>query len=350
MTRPEILLVDWLGRGGIAHTTVAWEEALKALGWGYSPLVVTRGGRELSHLVRGAVTVSSNHGPIVEHAKLVGAVAARIRATRPAWVVLSGSVLPHLELAVLLAARTFGTKVCCVAHEPAAPRQLPLADDAMRVLWRLSDAVVVHSDYVARLIERTEPRAKVLRVAHPKTQCLVEAMEGRQPLIGPGDGLLALTFGQLQKSYKGADLISEIADRSPEGWRFALVGSGIPAGLSPKVECREGFFEAGELAATVAAADVVLLPYRRASQSGAVVLAQEVGTPVVASAVGGISEQILHGRNGLLVSPGAGPEEWVTLLGRLADRSLRERLSSSALADLDEQNKKFCGALEALFD
>lgn len=347
MTRPEILVVDWLGRGGIAHTTVAWEKELTALG--HRPLVMTRGGRELSEFVPGAATVSSAHGPIAEHAKLVGAVAARIRATRPAWAVLSGSVVPHLELAALLAAKAYRTRICLVAHEPSAPNQLPLASGAMRALWRLSDVVVVHSDYVARLIERAEPRAKLMRIAHPKTECLLDEMEAHRPLVGPGEGLLALTFGQLQKAYKGSDLISELADRSPEGWRFALVGSGIPTGLSPRLERHDGFFDAGMLAATVAAADVVLLPYGRASQSGAVVLAQEVGSPVVASAVGGISEQIEDGKTGLLVRAGAGAEEWLTALDHLADETVRQRLSARALQHVDEQHELFVTSLEVLF-
>lgn len=47
--------------------------------------------------------------------------------------------------------------------------------------------------------------------------------------------------------------------------------------------------------------DLVVLPYVEASQSGIIPMAQSLGRPVVASAIGGLPEQVCHGRTGLLV-------------------------------------------------
>ena len=60
-----VLLVDWLGRGGIAQTTEAW--ALELGGRGHAVEVVTRGERELGD---GVVTVCGSppgHGKLGAH-------------------------------------------------------------------------------------------------------------------------------------------------------------------------------------------------------------------------------------------------------------------------------------------
>ena len=52
-----------------------------------------------------------------------------------------------------------------------------------------------------------------------------------------------------------------------------------------------------------AAADVVVLPYIEASQSGVIPLAYAAGKPVVVTAVGGLPEAVEDGRTGLVVAP-----------------------------------------------
>ena len=51
-------------------------------------------------------------------------------------------------------------------------------------------------------------------------------------------------------------------------------------------------------------ADVLILPYLSASQSGVARIALSNGLPVIASSVGGLSETIIDGVNGLLFPPG----------------------------------------------
>src|SRR3954447_20313194 len=55
-----------------------------------------------------------------------------------------------------------------------------------------------------------------------------------------------------------------------------------------------------EAADLFAAADAVVLPYRRASQSGVLLLAYGFGRPVVAYPVGGLAEAVEDGQTGWL--------------------------------------------------
>lgn len=58
-----------------------------------------------------------------------------------------------------------------------------------------------------------------------------------------------------------------------------------------------------ELAELLFACDIVVCPYKDATQSGVVMTAFSMQKPVVASNVGGLSESIVEGQNGLLVPP-----------------------------------------------
>jgi len=49
---------------------------------------------------------------------------------------------------------------------------------------------------------------------------------------------------------------------------------------------------------------VLVLPYLSATQSGVIPIAMEYGIPIIASNIGGLSEQLDNGRIGFLVSPG----------------------------------------------
>lgn len=84
---------------------------------------------------------------------------------------------------------------------------------------------------------------------------------------------------------QGEDLapyLAQMADRS----RFEIHNRFIPVELAAELFHR---------------AAIVTLPYREATQSGVVVTAYAYGKPVVASAVGGLSDQVDDGVTGLLV-------------------------------------------------
>jgi glycosyltransferase involved in cell wall biosynthesis/SAM-dependent methyltransferase len=80
----------------------------------------------------------------------------------------------------------------------------------------------------------------------------------------------------------------------------------------------------------LAAADLLVLSSRQEGLPVALMEALTLGLPVVATAVGGISEAVTHGVEGLLVPP-ARPEELACAIAELArDPRLRARLSNAS--------------------
>jgi len=166
-------------------------------------------------------------------------------------------------------------------------------------------------------------------------------------VVTPGGEPVALHFGNLHRSYKGSATVFRLAKRGAPGWRFALVGVGAPEG-GPGVEAVGRFLDAAELVATVAASDATVLPYARASQSAAVVLAQALGSVVIASAVGGIPEQIEHRRTGWLIPPSAPDGAWLEALEALSEPSERSRIASAAKESVHSAHAAFAARIAEL--
>ncbi len=86
-----------------------------------------------------------------------------------------------------------------------------------------------------------------------------------------------------------------------------------------------------EIPALLSAADILVLPYIEASQSGLVNEAFATGLPVVATPVGGLAEQVRDGDNGLLAADTSAESVTAALARLVDDRSLLQQLSEGAL-------------------
>lgn len=96
------------------------------------------------------------------------------------------------------------------------------------------------------------------------------------------------------------------------------------------------------------AADAVLLSSRWENFPHVVVEALAVGTPVIASAVGGVPEVVRDGENGLLV-PAGDPEALAVAIRRLlGDDELRARLAAAAAPSVESYSaERLLGQIEA---
>ncbi len=327
----EVVIVDWLGRGGIAQCSVEWLRA------GSDAVLWTRSGREISGPSVTSFAVKGSG--LRAHIGLVQQMARALRQARPRAVVIQNFLVPPIDRIVHEAARRAGASVVFVVHDHrlhslAAGTQLGLTG-----LLRSADVVAAHSHFVAEALRRLGVRSPDV-LPLPIHHAVVDAPPGEPVVDVPSGRLLALHFGVVKRRYKGADVLRGLARMAGGGlWSFASVGVGATA--SENLAAVDRFLGPGDLMATIASADAIVLPYRFATQSGAVALGQAAGKAVIASAVGGIPEQINEGRTGFLVPAGAGMSVWHRVLSTLEDETLRLRVGEAARAAAREADRQF---------
>ncbi|GIV03888.1 MAG: hypothetical protein KatS3mg015_2718 [Fimbriimonadales bacterium] len=148
-----------------------------------------------------------------------------------------------------------------------------------------------------------------------------------------------LFFGRMVK-YKGLDTLIEawetIRASNPDA-RLIVAGRGpdLPQYLpvleaDDRVEVYATFLPNGEVARLFTEAEVVVLPYREATQSGVLATALAFGSACVTTDVGGLGEMVKQGKSALLVPPGDPKAVADAVLSVLEDGSLRERLEAGA--------------------
>ena len=90
------------------------------------------------------------------------------------------------------------------------------------------------------------------------------------------------------------------------------------------------------LAAYIKRANVVVLPYRSATQSGIIQIAFGLNTPVITTNVGGLAEAVEDGRTGLVVPP-----EDPLALAEAIERYFAQGLEGVFSKDVGEGNGRF---------
>ena len=332
-----VYLVDWLGRGGIAQTSEAWAIELDLAG--VDVVVVTRPRRELGSGSLAVDEAPARAGRLAAHRAVARHAACHIRDARPDVVVVQNYVAPMLERPVFDAAHDIGARVVVVVHDHRLHTARAGTRAGLRRELRRADVVVTHTHHVADGVRGYSGRDDVLVVPHPVQVGMLrhEAM----PVELADDGRLrAVAFGVLKRSYKGSPVVGQLAAAGVEGWGFLAVGTGAPEGV-PGVAALPGYAPPGRLTAVVGATDATLAPYTHATQSGVVVLGHTLGSVPIASAVGGIPEQIDHGVDGLLVPPNSPVATWHEALERLTDDDARKAMAVAGEARAWRDHEEF---------
>jgi D-inositol-3-phosphate glycosyltransferase len=208
-----------------------------------------------------------------------------------------------------------GRRTAFLCHNVAPHEASPL--DRLLTSWAFSrtDAYIVHAQSQRADLEALRSGARVLVSPHPTYDQFLpstpqDPVEARRQLGIPGQKVL-LFFG-LIRPYKGLDTLLEAFRTLASDPELCLVIAGeCYAGrealeesirqLGPRVILHDRFIPNEQVATYFAAADLVVLPYHSASQSGVVQIAYACDRPVLVTRVGGLPEVVEEGRTGLLV-------------------------------------------------
>jgi beta-1,4-mannosyltransferase len=239
---------------------------------------------------------------------------------RPSWPATALRSLAFLVLLLLLKLR--GVRIVWTAHniEPHECYHTDWAFLIYRVLARRADAVIVHSHAAHEMLaQRHAPLAptNVIPIGNyiglygpPLDRATCRAMLGL-----PADGPVLLCIGAL-RPYKHVEALIDAFAALPEGRRGTLLIAGAAKSAAYAAELRQraehvaglrlqiGYIADSEFPRYLAAADIVVLPYRKMLTSAMLMCALSYGRPVIAPQLGPVRELVQEGREGFLFEPG----------------------------------------------
>jgi len=334
------------------------ELAAFLLARGHEVRVVTTAGAPPEQEAYPVRWVSRARPVGVRHLEVVAAVA---REARQADVVYATSMTRRAALGSLVARRPLVLKLTAdeaYERERRSGRFAGDLDDFQRhrggvrvaFLRRTRNAAVrrarhvfTPSEYLRRIVAGWGiPAARVTVSPNPAPAAPElpprETLRAEIGITGP-----TLAFAGRLMAAKALDVAFEALAQVPEA-SLLVVGDGPDRaalerrrdelGLDGRARFLGGLSR-DEVLRVFRAADAVLLSSRWENFPHVVVEALAVGTPVVATSVGGVPEVVRDGENGLLVPPDDPAALAGAIRRMLGDRDLRARLAAAAAASVE---------------
>lgn len=183
--------------------------------------------------------------------------------------------------------------------------------------FRKADSFIVQSGVVEQQLLSLFPAAKYKLVPHPVYDIFGEVMdksEARRLLNIAADRVI-LFFGYV-RAYKGLDLLLKAMPAILEKVNLKLLVVGEfyeneekfrqlcdNIGVLGSVQFHAKFIPTEDVSRYFSTAEVVVLPYKSATQSGIVQIAYHLNKPCIVTDVGGLAEVVVDGRTGFVVPP-----------------------------------------------
>ena len=258
----------------------------------------------------------------------------------------------------LLRRRT-GIRVIYLLDNVIPHERYPLGLLLTRLALRQGHGFIAQSDQVRRDLLRVlpdTPPGRIVTTPHPVYDFGVPGRvrrtrdEARAALGLPADARIVLCFGFI-KPYKGVvhliDAAAPLQREFGDGLRILIVGDiyGDPRPYRDRIAASpaqgiislvDGFVPDDTVEDYFLAADLVVLPYVSATQSGIVQIAYNYDRPVVTTDVGGLPEVVRDGETGFVVPPADPPA-----LAAAVTRFFREERAADFAAAVAREKARY---------
>lgn len=232
------------------------------------------------------------------------------------WLPLMG---PALGTILRRAKKNGHTRVVAITDNVIPHEKRPGDTPFTRYFLKACDGFVTMSEKVMTDLRKFEATKPARLAAHPLYDNFGEPIpksEARAHLGLKQDEHIALFFGFIRK-YKGLDLLLQAMQelkQDPRNIKLMVAGEYYEdekeyndliskLGISDSLIMRTQFIPDSEVKYYLCAADVVVQPYRNATQSGVTPLAYHFEVPMVVTNVGGLPSLVPHDKVGLVCEP-----------------------------------------------
>ncbi|HVO75368.1 MAG TPA: glycosyltransferase, partial [Ignavibacteriaceae bacterium] len=242
------------------------------------------------------------------------------------------------------------TKVLVICDNVISHERKPGEIRITQYFFKSADYFVLLSQKVKDDLHKIKPDSKYKVLPHPIYSNFgnpVPKEEAKKKLNLPDDKLI-LFFGFI-RDYKGLDVLLNAMSILKDKINLKLAVAGefysnkekyleliSRLNLKDYVYLFTDFIPTSEVKYYFSACDVVVLPYKDATQSGIVQIAMNFKKPVIATNVGGISEVVLDGKTGFIVE-----KEDPSSLAASIIRFYNERKEEEFIKNIETEAKKY---------
>ncbi len=235
------------------------------------------------------------------------------------WLPLMG---PCLGTILRLVKKNKHTKIVCIADN-IIPHEKRKGDKAFtKYFLKPIDEVIVMSEKVMADLKTFDPKKPVQLVQHPLYDNFGEKINkevARRNIGIETKEKIILFFGFIRK-YKGLDILLDalaiLKANGNNNFKVMIAGEFyedrkpfdeqiVKLGLQDMLILKTDFIPDSEVRNYFCAADMVIQPYRNATQSGVTPLAYHFEIPMIVTNVGGLPALVPDGKVGLVAEPNA---------------------------------------------
>lgn len=210
--------------------------------------------------------------------------------------------------------RRHGTKAVAILDNLIPHEQRPGDLFLIKYFLRRCDGFIAMSKTVEHDLLKFDAGARYLLKPHPLYDHFGPALprqDAKAKLGLPAEKRIALFFGFI-RDYKGLDDLIRAAAHLPENYLIVIAGEVYGSfdkfqklieetGTGNRLKLFVRYIEDHEVPDFFSAAEVCVLPYKSATQSGIVQIAYHFNLPVIVTDVGGLSEMVEAGETGLIL-------------------------------------------------
>ena len=238
---------------------------------------------------------------------------------------------------------TKNAKRIAVLHN-VIPHEKRFYDTAFnRYFLNNHDAFVVLSEAVEKDLLSLKPNATVLRLQHPVYSHFGEkiSQESAQEQLKLDPAKKTILFFGIIRDYKGLDILLTAFSKLSDDYQLLIAGECYGSfekyeaqieqlGIQSRCHVFNRYIPDHEVTKFFSAADVCILPYKSATQSGITAISHHFCVPLIATNVGGLKETIIEGENGIIVAEPK-PELFVSAIEKYFKNDFQETFSENIL-------------------
>lgn len=205
-------------------------------------------------------------------------------------------------------------KIVSLVHN-ALPHERRFFDSSFaKFFFKKCDAFIVMSDYVEKDLLSLIPDAKIINDEHPIYEqfCTNISRKEACEVLNIDKNKRNILFFGLIREYKGLDLLIEAMNFLDNNYQLIIAGESYvnfekyqylidKSELKENIKVFERYIREDEVSTFFKASDLLVLPYRSATQSGVLAVAYQLEKPIVSTNVGALGTSIKKANTGFVV-------------------------------------------------